>query len=87
MLKELLYTGLGGAIVVKTKVEEELNRLKENGKLDNCDVKSMMESLEQKGKEEDLKMRENLKSIIKEVVEELQLATKKDIQELKEDLK
>lgn len=55
MLKELIFTGLGGALVLKEKIEDELKKLEVNGKLDTKDVKSFLESLEQKGKERDRK--------------------------------
>ena len=87
MLKELIFTGLGGALVLKEKIEEELNKLEEKGKLDTKDVKSFLESLEQKGKESDEKFKSELKSTIKEINDELGLATKEDLEKLKEDLK
>ena len=87
MLKELIFTGLGGALVLKEKIEEELNKLEEKGKLDTKDVKSFLESLEQKGKQSDEKFKSELKSTIKEIIDELGLATKEDLQKLKEDLK
>ena len=87
MLKELIFTGLGGALVLKEKIEEELNKLEEKGKLDTKDVKSFLESLEQKGKESDEKFKSELKSTLKEIIDELGLATKEDLEKLKEDLK
>ncbi|MBU0924488.1 hypothetical protein KKG81_06340 [bacterium] len=87
MLKELIYTGLGGALLFKEKVEDELKKLEEKGKLDTKDIKSFMESLEQKGKESDEKFKTELKSTIKEIIDELGLATKEDLAKLKEDLK
>ena len=87
MLKELIFTGLGGALVLKEKIEDELKKLEEKGKLDTKDVKSFLESLEQKGKESDAKFKEELKSTLKEIIDELGLATKEDLEKLKEDLK
>ena len=87
MIKELIYTGLGGALVLKEKIEDELKKLEEKGKLDTKDVKSFLESLEQKGKESDEKFKSELKSTLKEIIDELGLATKEDLQKLKEDLK
>ena len=87
MLKELIFTGLGGALVLKEKIEDELKKLEEKGKLDTKDVKSFLESLEQKGKESDEKFKAELKSTIKEIIDELGVATKEDLQKLKEDLK
>ena len=87
MLKELIFTGLGGALVLKEKIEDELKKLEEKGKLDTKDVKSFLESLEQKGKQSDEKFKAELKSTLKEIIDELGLATKEDLQKLKEDLK
>ena len=87
MLKELIFTGLGGALVLKEKIEDELKKLEEKGKLDTKDVKSFLESLEQKGKESDEKFKAELKSTLKEIIDELGLATKDDLQKLKEELK
>ena len=87
MLKELIFTGLGGALVLKEKIEEELTKLEEKGKHDTKDVKSFLESLEQKGKESDEKFKAELKSTMKEIIDELGLATKEDLEKLKEDLK
>ena len=87
MLKELIFTGLGGALVLKEKIEDELKKLEVNGKIDTKDAKSFLESLEQKGKESDEKFKNELKSTIKEIIDELGLATKEDLEKLKEDLK
>lgn len=87
MLKELVYTGLGGALLFKEKVEDELKKLEEKGKLDTKDVKSFLESLEEKGKKSDEKFKEELKVTIKEIIDELGLVTKDDLAKLKEDLK
>ena len=87
MLKELIFTGLGGALVLKEKIEDVLKKLEEKGKLDTKDVKSFLESQEQKGKQSDEKFKSELKSTIKEIIDELGLATKEDLQKLKEDLK
>lgn len=87
MLKELIFTGIGATAVLKEKVEDELKKLEEKGKINKTDAKGFIESLEQRGKDEEEKFKENLKSSIKEVIEELGLATKEDLEKLKEDLK
>ena len=81
MLKEIIYTGIGGVLMVKERVEEELKKLEEKGKITTSDTKSFLESLKTKGENEEIRIKEELKSAIKEVIEELGLATKKDIEE------
>ena len=87
MLKELIFTGLGGALIFKEKIEDELKKLEQKGKIDTKDIKSFLESLEQKGKDSDAKFKDELKTTIKEIIDELGLATKEDLAKLKEDLK
>lgn len=87
MFKDLLYTGIGAASLLKEKVEAELHKLEEQGKIKTDDAKSFLESIEKKGKEEDEKMKSRLKETLKEIIDELGLATKADLEKLKEDLK
>jgi polyhydroxyalkanoate synthesis regulator phasin len=87
MLKELLYTSVGVATIFKEKVEDELTKLEEKGKIKKDDAKSFLESLEKKGKEEDERFKTHLKSTLKEIIDELGVATKDDLDKLKEELK
>jgi polyhydroxyalkanoate synthesis regulator phasin len=83
MLKELLYTGMGGALLLKERVEEELKKLEAKGKLNADESKSFLENLKTRGENEETRLKEELKTAIKEVIEEMGLATKKDIEALK----
>jgi polyhydroxyalkanoate synthesis regulator phasin len=83
MLKDLLYIGLGSALLVKQKVEDELNELKQKGKISEEEVKKIIQNAKEKGKEEEDKIKSLLKDAIKEVIDELGLATKDDIKSLK----
>lgn len=87
MIKDLLYTGIGAAVVLKEKVETEVKKLEDEGKLKTTDAKSFLESIEEKGKAEEEKFKEQLKSTLKEVIDELGVVTKADLEKLKEDLK
>jgi len=87
MLKELLYTGVGIASVMKEKVEEEIEKLEKSGKIKKDDAKDFLEKIEEKGKEQDERNKEKVKSMLKEIIDELGIATKKDIQDLKDELK
>lgn len=87
MLKELLHTGIGAGLLLKEKVEEEVKKLEESGKIKTGDAKSFLDSIEKKGKEQEEKNKEKLKSLLKEVIDELGLATKDDLEKLKQELK
>jgi polyhydroxyalkanoate synthesis regulator phasin len=87
MLKDFLYLGIGAATVMKEKVEEEVKKLEEQGKLKTDDAKSFLDSLEKKGQDEQARIKDELKNTLKEVIDELGLATKADLEELKKNLK
>jgi polyhydroxyalkanoate synthesis regulator phasin len=86
MVKDLLYIGLGSALLVKQKVEDELNELKKKGKISEEEVKQILQNAKEKGKEEEQKLKELLKDAIKEVINELEIATKDDIKNLEKKL-
>lgn len=86
MLKELLHVGLGSVVVIKDKIEEELKILQEKGKINTSDAKSFLESVTKKGEEEDEKIKQKIKDMLKEAIEELGVATKKDIEDLRSKL-
>ena len=87
MLKELLHVRLGAGLLLKDKVEQEVKKMEESGKIKTDDAKSFLESIEQKGKEEEQKNKEKLKSMLKEIIDDLGLATKDDLEKLKQELK
>lgn len=84
MIREILYTGLGGAMLLKERVDKEVAKLQEKGKLSKEDADTFMEKLKTKGEEEEDKLKEHIKTAIKEVIEEMGLATKADIEALKD---
>lgn len=86
MLKELIYTGIGAAAILRERVEEEIKKLEDKGKLNTEDAKSFLESIEQKGKEEDSRVKEKIRAAMKELIDELGLVTKDDLQKFKEEL-
>lgn len=84
MIKEILYTGLGGALLLKERVEEEVEKLQEKGKLSKEDADTFIEKLKTRGEEEEEKLKVHIKEALKEVIDEMGLATKADIEALKE---
>ena len=87
MLQNLIFASLGAATLLKEKVESEINTLEQKGKIKTDDAKFFLESIEQKGKDEEQRIKDEFKKHLKEVIDELGLATKEDIQNLKEELK
>lgn len=87
MLKDILYTGIGAATLLKERVEEEVKKLEESGKLKKDDAQSFLDSIEEKGKKEEQRVKNLVKEALSEIIDELGVATKADIEKLKEELK
>ena len=87
MLKDIVYAGMGAAALLKERVEDEIKKLEESGKLKKDDAKNFLQKIQDKGKEEDERAKEHLKKLLKEVIDELGIATKEDLLKLKEELK
>jgi len=86
MLKDILHTGLGMGVLLKEKVENEIQKLEDEGKLKKDDAASLLDSLSTKGQDEEKRIKELFKKSIKEVIDELGVATKEDIADLKDAL-
>lgn len=87
MLKNVIYSGIGAAMALKEKVEDEVKKLEDQGKLKKDDAKNFLDSIEQKGRDEEAKFKEQLKFALQDAIDDLGVATKADIEKLKEDLK
>ncbi|NLC27347.1 MAG: hypothetical protein GX780_01060 [Campylobacteraceae bacterium] len=87
MLKEAIHTGLGAAVLLKERVEAEIKKLEERGKLGKADAKEFLNSIESRGKEEEASFKAKLKETFEEIIKELNLATKDDIESLRKELK
>ncbi len=86
MLKELMYLGFGGALLAKERVEEELKKLEAKGKISKEEAQSFIDSAKEKGKEEEERIKNEIKKMLREALDELGVATKADIEELKQKL-
>jgi len=87
MLKDLIYIGLGGALLAKEKVEKELSELVDKGKLNKEEAQSFIDKAKVKGEEEEKEFNAHLKEVIKETLDEMGLATKEDIKTLIKEMK
>jgi polyhydroxyalkanoate synthesis regulator phasin len=87
MLKDLIYIGLGGALLAKEKVEKELDEMVEKGKLNKEEAQKLIDKAKAKGEEEEKAFKAKLKEAVREVLDEMNLATKADIEALKKEKK
>lgn len=84
MLKEIIYTGLGGAVTFKERIERELEALADKGKLSREDTEAFLANLQERGETEEAELKAKIKAAVREAVDELGLATKADIEALKD---
>lgn len=82
MMKEILYTGFGGLLLFKERVEEEVSKLEEKGKLKKEDAEKFLDSLKKRAEDQETEIKAEIKKALKELIEEMDLATKSDIREL-----
>ena len=87
MLKDLITIGLGGALLAKEKVEKELSELVDKGKLNKEEAQNFIDKAKVKGEEEEKEFKTHLKEVIKETLEEMNVATKEDIKALLKEMK
>jgi polyhydroxyalkanoate synthesis regulator phasin len=82
MLKDLVTLGVGSALLAKEKVEEELRKLIEKGKMSKEEAEKLMEKAKARGEEQEQALKEEIKRALREVFEEMGIATKEDIEKL-----
>jgi len=87
MFKEIVFTGIGASTLMREKIEKELKILEKKEKIKKDDLQDFLKSLEKKGKKEDKKIKREIKSMLKSLTNDLDLATKKDLRKLKNEIK
>jgi polyhydroxyalkanoate synthesis regulator phasin len=85
--KEFLYTLLGGALLFKDRFSDQFDEILKKGEQSKEDIKSTASETMMKASEQKDEIESELKKKIKTIVNELGLATKEDIEELKELIK
>lgn len=86
-LKDMIHFGIGSISLIKEKMEKEFDELIKSKKLTKDEIKAKIDKIFEKGQEEEEELKNRLKESIKEALNELGVATKADIEELKKELK
>lgn len=81
--KDFIYAGVGMMFFAKERMERELEKLMEQGKISKGDMENVIESAKVKGLEADKQIRDAVHKIMVESADEVGLATKKDIEDIK----
>ena len=85
--KDFLYTLLGGALLLKDRFSDQFDDILKKGEESKEDIKDNASEAFSKANEQKVEIESELKKKIKTIVDELGLATKADIDELKELIK
>ncbi|RUM64541.1 MAG: hypothetical protein DSZ05_07385 [Sulfurospirillum sp.] len=85
--KELLYKALGVMLLIKDKFSDEFNDIFQKANASKEDILKTVDEVQSKAEEEKNELDRQLKEKIKSVIREMGLATKEDIEELKELIK
>ncbi|WP_027184122.1 phasin family protein [Desulfovibrio inopinatus] len=80
---DFLYLGLGAAFLAKDKIAEQLTEMEKRGDISKDEAKQFMDEAVARAKKERESFDARLREAVKDVVSELGLATKDDIEELK----
>ncbi|HMB15297.1 MAG TPA: hypothetical protein VKN62_03200 [Pelovirga sp.] len=86
-LEQLFYIALGGALSVKDKLENNSEEVKKWQSEAEANARAFLDELSQRGAQEKDHVKDLLREQITEVINELGLVTKADLEALKKDLK
>jgi polyhydroxyalkanoate synthesis regulator phasin len=84
---DLLYMGLGAAFLAKDKFDELLDDLEKRGQMSRSEAKTFLEDAKARAQKEEEALSARIREEIKKVLEDMGLATKDDIAEIKALLK
>lgn len=82
-IKDFFYAGLGAALSAKEKIEKEIEELKEKGKGGSEDIKKKLDDARTRAKSFEEEFDKKLKDKVKNVLSEMGVATKEDIEAIK----
>jgi polyhydroxyalkanoate synthesis regulator phasin len=86
-LENLFYFGLGSILLAKEKIEQAGESAKSMKEDNEQKAREFFDQAVAKGSEEREQVKGNIKELLKEAIDELGLATKADIEALRNELK
>ncbi len=85
-LEQLFYVALGSAMAVKDKVEKNREEFRQAADKAEETAREFFDEMAQRGEQEKEGLRVMLRDLLQEVVSDLNLATKADLEQLRKDL-
>ncbi len=84
LIKKGVLASLGAAVVTKEKVEKATRKLVNEGKISKAEAEKLAQELLESGQKQWEEIQAMVTDAVKKVVENLDIITKKDFQELNE---
>jgi len=85
-LEQLLYLALGGVMAARERMERDSAQFREFQHQAQDNARELLESLGTRGEKQKDEVRTALRNLLREVIDDLGLATKEDLEQLKKDL-
>ncbi len=85
-LEQLFFAALGGAMTLKEKLEVSSEELKAWQSHNEAKARECFDELAKRGEEEQDQFRQMLKQVLHELVEDLDLVTKSDLEKFRQEL-
>lgn len=85
-LEQLFYAALGCALTVKDKIETNNEEIKACQEKSEESARKFVDEMTKRGEQEKEEFKKVFKDTLKELVEELNLATRDDLEKLKQEL-
>ena len=85
-LEQLFYLALGGALAAKERMERDSARFKDFQHQAEDSAREFLDDLNARGEDERESVRNYMRGLLREVIDDLGLATKEDLEQLKKDL-
>ena len=86
LIKKSLLASLGAAVVTKEKVEKATRKLVDEGKISKDEAEKLSKDLIESGQKQWEEIQERVSDTVKKVIANLDLVTKKDFRELKDNV-
>ena len=85
-MEQIFYAFVGGMLNLRDRIESQREEMQGSCAYNEGAARTFIDDLAKRGKEEKTELRASLAEMLKEIIDELGLATKEDLAALKKDL-
>ncbi|MGE5574002.1 MAG: phasin family protein [Bacillota bacterium] len=81
-MSRIIDFGLGAVLLTKEKIQKTVDECVKRGEIGRAEAERLVSDLTKKGEEGRARLRESIRGELQKLVDEMGLATKKDLQDL-----